>query len=67
MSPSDVADELIPFASVQSAVGLKRTAIYRRIKDGSFPTPAKLGVASRWSRREVEGWISARLNARATS
>lgn len=31
---------------VEREVGLSRTTIYRRIKDGTFPPPVKLGLGS---------------------
>jgi len=50
---------------VSTVTGLKTSAIYKRIKSGSFPKPIKLGYASRWSRREIQDWMSARKEERA--
>ena len=63
-SPSD---ELIRLAEVETAVGLKRSQIYEDIKNNAFPRPAKLGAASRWSRREINAWIAGRLRARSAA
>jgi len=45
-------------------VGLGRTAIYDRIKEGSFPKPVKLGRASGWVESEIQAWIEARMKER---
>jgi len=38
-------------------VGLKRTAVYERIKAGTFPAPVKLGPrASAWDEQELATW-----------
>jgi prophage regulatory protein len=51
-------DRLIPFARVQDIVGLKRTRIYRLIRESGFPAPYKPGgTGSRWSEAEVRAWI----------
>ena len=49
----DVQDERL--------VGLKKTFIYNRIGEGSFPRPAPLGrVLRRWARHEIDAWIADR-------
>ena len=51
-------DRLIPFARVEQIAGLKRTRLYRLIRDGAFPAPYKPGGAgSRWSEAEVRAWL----------
>jgi prophage regulatory protein len=57
-------DSLEPLRHVIAVTGLTRSTIYRKIEDGSFPRPAKLGYSSRWSRREIQEWIKARLQER---
>jgi prophage regulatory protein len=43
--------------AVIELVGLKRTAIYERIKAGTFPAPVKLGPrASAWDEQELAQW-----------
>ena len=52
------ADRLIRIDEVKRRVGLGKTMIYRLIKQGTFPPPYKLSpFASRWSEREIIGWI----------
>lgn len=56
---------LIRLNEVQGRTGLSRSEIYRRIREGDFPKPVKLGKkASAWVLAEVEGWIAARIAAR---
>jgi prophage regulatory protein len=44
-------------------VGLKKTAIYRRIKDGTFPAPRRPygGPAVAWLESDIDAWMSARI------
>lgn len=56
---------------VRARVGLGTTAIYERIKTGTFPAPIRLGdragavnVAVGWLEHEVEGWLAARIAER---
>ena len=39
-------------------VGLRKTAVYQRIKENSFPAPIKMGSASGWIQRDIEDWIN---------
>ncbi len=38
---------------LQHLTGLGRTTIYRRVKDGTFPKPVKIGTRACWVRDEV--------------
>lgn len=50
--------KLISLKEVSSLVGLKKSALYRRISENTFPSPIKLGgKASRWSLVEIQAWI----------
>lgn len=41
-----------------TAVGLKKSAIYKKVKAGEFPAPVKLGPhAIGWLESAVQGWI----------
>ena len=44
---------------VREAVALSDSTIYRRVKDGSFPKPRRVGSASLWFEDEVAAWQSA--------
>ena len=46
-------------------VGLRKSAIYRRIEEGSFPAPVPIGTRARaWAQHEVDAWIRARIDRR---
>ena len=53
-------------AEVMASVGLRRTMIYRLMKDvrDPFPAPVKIGCASRWAEDEVAAWKLRRLEER---
>lgn len=51
---------------VEARVGLRRSTLYLRIAQGSFPTPVRLGGRSvGWLASEIDAWISARLAERS--
>ncbi len=43
---------------VLDRVGLKRSAIYKRIAAKTFPAPMKDGGASLWLERDIEAYIA---------
>lgn len=46
--------------TVETIVGLKRSAIYQHIKDGRFPAPVKLGArCSRWNSDSIREYLAA--------
>jgi prophage regulatory protein len=45
-------------------VGLRKTAVYQRIKENSFPAPIKLGSASGWIQHDIEDWINQQVARR---
>ena len=50
---------LLDVIDVMALTGLSRAKIYEDARDGSFPTPKKLGPRMvRWDRRDLEAWIS---------
>ena len=49
---------------VMQITGLKKTALYARIKEGAFPPPVPLGGhAVGWVADEVYGWARSRIAA----
>ena len=51
---------------VTEAIGLSRTTLWRRVRDGQFPKPVKLGpTAIGWRSAEVEEWLDSRPEASA--
>lgn len=54
----DATEKIIRLPQVVAAVGLKKSAIYKKIKLGEFPAPIKLGAhASGWLESDVQQWI----------
>jgi prophage regulatory protein len=51
---------------VEARTGLKRTAIFDRIKAGTFPKPITLGnpLAIGWIESEVDDWIRSCIQKR---
>ena len=57
-------DRLLRLSEVQTRTALSRTTIYRKMRDGSFPEPLKIGVrAVRWPESEIAAWLAARPRA----
>ncbi len=45
--------------------GLKKSALYKRIAEGTFPRPIKLSArASAWPSDEIEAWQQAQVDTR---
>ena len=63
-------DRLISIRETEDQAGPCRTIIYKKVKDGTFPQPVKIGRSIRFSEQEVQQWIrdqkERRDNARAT-
>ena len=51
-------DRLIRLPELEKTVGLRRSALYKRISEGRFPAPVRLdGRAVAWKASDVEKWI----------
>jgi prophage regulatory protein len=51
--------------AVEDATGLKHTAIYKKVFEGTFPKPIKIGEkAVAWDEDEVAAWQAERIAAR---
>ena len=47
-------ERLLRLSEVLTRTGLARTTIYRKMRDGSFPEPLKIGArAVRWPESEI--------------
>lgn len=67
MTAAEGGDRFIRLAEVTEMVGLGKTMIYRKVREGSFPQPFKPGgAATRWSAREVAEWMEARRAERTS-
>ena len=49
---------------ISGLTGLGKTTIYRRVNDGTFPKPIKVGFRSLWNRDELMRALSALETAR---
>ena len=57
-------DRLLRLSEVRTRTALGRSTIYRKMRDGAFPEPLKIGArAVRWRESEVEAWLVARPRA----
>jgi prophage regulatory protein len=65
LDPRD-PDRWLTLLEVRHLVGGATATIYRLMaRDPTFPRPAKLGSANRWSAKEIAAWMEAQLAARA--
>ncbi len=54
-----MAERILRLATVLDRTGLSRSALYRKIAEGSFPRQMKLSVhSSGWYESAVERWIA---------
>jgi prophage regulatory protein len=50
---------LIRLPEVKFRTGLSRSTIYRRISEGTFPKPRRIGGAIvAWTECEIDGWVA---------
>ncbi len=56
--------ELVTLPAVLERLKLSRSQIYALMARDEFPRPLKVGRSARWSCRELEEWIHAKLAAR---
>jgi prophage regulatory protein len=59
--PCSLSSRLIRLPEVKARVGLGRSTIYRRMREGTFPLPRSLGGrAIAWAEEDVSAWIAER-------
>ncbi len=60
---------LMRLPQVEAACGLKKSAIYLKIKNGDFPSAVSLGSkrAVAWRSDEIEAWIASRPKVNLTA
>jgi prophage regulatory protein len=62
LSEANARSQLVRLPNVCAQTGLSRSNIYRRIAQGTFPPPIKIGpYTSAWSADEVARWVDARI------
>jgi prophage regulatory protein len=55
--------ELLRLPTVLARVGWGRSTLYKRVKEGTFPSPIELGLRARaWIGSEVDEWIAQRIS-----
>jgi len=64
---TQVTDVLDPLSATLRATGASKPVWYRLIREGKAPAPIKIGRSSRWSRMEVQRWISDRKAERGVA
>lgn len=59
-----MTERLIRLPEVITRVGLKKTAIYSRIREGSFPKPRRLAVnCVAWPESAIDKWVETQIGA----
>ena len=54
-----LADRLLPFKRVLEVTSLSRATLYRKIGDGSFPAPLKIGKSRvAWREKDIVDWLA---------
>ena len=54
-----LVDRLLPLKRVLEVTSLSRATLYRKIEDGSFPAPLKIGRSRiAWRERDIIDWIA---------
>lgn len=66
--PSVQDDRLIDIEEVSNIVGMKRSAIYNRVRSGEMPSPIRLsGRCTRWKLSQVHAWIESKVQAQSAA
>lgn len=61
-----MSDRLIDIKAVKAKVGFGITKIYGLVKsDPDFPKPIKQGSSTRWSEKEIDGYVEKLKESRA--
>ena len=56
-------DRLLPMLPVMDLTSLSKASIYRKIADGSFPAPLKIGKSRvAWRQSDIAKWMALRPN-----
>ena len=59
-----MGDRLLRLREVKEITGMGRSTVYRRMQEGDFPRPVKIGPAAvRWRESEVDAWVESRPKA----
>lgn len=47
----------LSISGVQAQTDSSRSALYKMVKDGTFPAPFHIGRSARWLQRDVDDWL----------
>ncbi|WP_244125766.1 helix-turn-helix transcriptional regulator [Burkholderia gladioli] len=65
ISEQKMALKILRLIGVLDCVGVKKTTLYRWIRDGKFPAPVQLGARSvGWRATDVQQWLESRQSTR---
>ena len=57
---------LLTRMEVERRVRLSRSSLYRKVRDGTFPSPIHTGERKRvWQEDEIEAWLATRPRSAA--
>ncbi|WP_186082031.1 helix-turn-helix transcriptional regulator [Burkholderia gladioli] len=60
-----MAFKVLRLIGVLDTVGVKKTTLYRWIREGTFPAPVQLGIRSvGWLATDVQQWVESRQSTR---
>ena len=61
--------QLIALPEVIRISGISKSEIFRRVKEGKFPAPARIGDGrcTRWEMGEIQSWVRSRLDERGAA
>ena len=60
LAPTAVSlDRLLPIARVVEETTFSKATVYRKVADGSFPAPLKIGKSRvAWRERDIVDWLA---------
>ncbi|WP_260428508.1 helix-turn-helix transcriptional regulator [Burkholderia stagnalis] len=65
ISEQKMALKILRLIGVLDCVGVKKTTLYRWIREGKFPAPVQLGARSvGWRATDVQQWVESRQSTR---
>ena len=57
-------DRIIRIKTVMHRTGLSRSTLYRKIRDGSFPSQIKISIhGAGWRESDVNRWVASPIGA----